>query len=165
MVVQADWPVAVPQVTLAGNAAVGLGPMRIKPRLGSVDEPTTVVAPITTESIPLKFAFLMVKLAAPVDTVIVAPLSVARFEPPKLPLPESTRAAVAVPPAVIVGMTPQTFTHLKCPSGQVPNTRNWPAGDPESPRTFVEVIPAESASGTPMQKGSEFRETPVDPPL
>src|SRR5262245_59153 len=121
------------------------------------------VEPTATWSRKLKFAFLMVKVAAPVATVIVAPLSVARLEPPKLPLP-LCNVTVAVPPAFRVETIPQTLTHLKFPSGHRPSTRNWPAVAPPRPRVAVLVTAAESARGTPMQKGSLERVTPVDPP-
>src|SRR5689334_21496783 len=88
-------PASGRHVTLPGRAAVGSGPVNTNPRLGSDEDATTFVEPMVTVSTKLKLAFLMVKVAAPVVTVIVGPLSLARSAPPKLPLP-SVRVTVAV---------------------------------------------------------------------
>ncbi len=61
---------------------MGSGPVSTRPRVCAADEATTVVLPTTTESITLKLAFLIENVAAPVFTVMVDPLSVARLEPP-----------------------------------------------------------------------------------
>src|SRR6185312_1174508 len=112
------------QVTLPGRAAPGSGPVITRPRVCEADEATTVVLPITAESITLKRAFLTVKTAAPVLTVIVVPLSLARSLPPKLPLPLSVRVTDAVLPAPKLGTMPRTLIHFAFPEGHLPSILN-----------------------------------------
>ena len=152
-----------PQVTFAGNAAVGSGPVSTRPRVGAVDEATTAVEPTTTESSTLKFCFLIVNVAGPVETLMIAPPSLARFAPPKSPEPPVSVTEV-VPPADRLGTTPQTLTHLPFPLGHRPRTRNCPALAPVRPRLVAAVRPSESASGMPMQNGALLRLSPPTPP-
>ena len=74
----------------------------------------------------MKFALRIVNVAAPVATVIVVPLSVARLEPPKLPLPPVVVSAipVAVPPplndaSVDVALLSQALHHATDPAAAV----------------------------------------------
>ena len=129
-------------VTFPGRVAVALGPIRTSPRVCAVEEVTTVVPPTTTESITLKLAFFTLNVAAPVLTVIVTPLSVARLAPPypehvvsvpfgrevdpqdMFAVPALLRVVDTVDPAVRDGTIPQALTHFAFPSGHRPNMRN-----------------------------------------
>ncbi len=100
---------------------MGSGPITTNP--WDVRVVTKWVEPMSTTSSPLKFAFLIINVAAPVAIVMVAPLSVARLAPPKLPLPASVSAIVAVPPPLFtLGTMARILTHLMLPLGHLPST-------------------------------------------
>jgi hypothetical protein len=81
-----------------------------------------------------------------------------------LPVPVVARVMETVAPADSEDTIPQALIHFAFPSGHLPNIRNWPALELERLIMLVEVMPAASATGTPMQKGSFVRTTPLTLP-